>query len=226
MTKLDKIVHACVFTLAALLVGAGVAHAQPVPAARGWSADRTCAHGARRRLGQLLQPDSRGPRRRPSHSTATASASTCRASPRTRTRIRSSARCSACRTLVFAGRSAARRRLRAVSRSSRFHAPVVSWSSGGCRTPARYADGHRARHQRAARAAEGARCVGRHDRRRARELGGQVRAVVVQDPAGHFVELVQPVNMPPAPAGSNCEYFRRQTAAHGRQSRALARALP
>ena len=32
MTKLDKIVHVCVSTLAALLVGAGVAHAQPVPA--------------------------------------------------------------------------------------------------------------------------------------------------------------------------------------------------
>ena len=32
MTKLDKIVHVCVSTLAALLVGAGVAHAQPAAA--------------------------------------------------------------------------------------------------------------------------------------------------------------------------------------------------
>ena len=31
MTKLDQIVHHCVSTLAALLVGASVAHAQPVP---------------------------------------------------------------------------------------------------------------------------------------------------------------------------------------------------
>ncbi len=32
MTKLDKIVHVCVSTLAALLVGAGIAHAQPAAA--------------------------------------------------------------------------------------------------------------------------------------------------------------------------------------------------
>ncbi len=63
MTKLDQIVHHCVSTLAALLVGAGVANGHPAAATRGWPADRPRTNRARRRLGQFLQPDRRGPRR-------------------------------------------------------------------------------------------------------------------------------------------------------------------
>jgi catechol 2,3-dioxygenase-like lactoylglutathione lyase family enzyme len=57
-------------------------------------------------------------------------------------------------------------------------------------------------------------------------IGGQVLAIVVQDPAGHFVELVQPVNMPPAPAGSTGNIFAvrvRHTVANLERSLALYR---
>ena len=57
-------------------------------------------------------------------------------------------------------------------------------------------------------------------------VAGQVLAVVVQDPAGHFVQLVQPGGMPPAPAGSTSNIVGvrlRHTVANLENSLALYR---
>jgi predicted enzyme related to lactoylglutathione lyase len=53
---------------------------------------------------------------------------------------------------------------------------------------------------------------------------GQALAVVVQDPAGHFIELVQPLGLPPAPAGSTANIVGvrvRHTVANLERSLAL-----
>jgi catechol 2,3-dioxygenase-like lactoylglutathione lyase family enzyme len=57
-------------------------------------------------------------------------------------------------------------------------------------------------------------------------VGGQALAVVVKDPAGHFVQLVQPVTLPPAPAGSTANIVGvrvRHTVANLERSLALYR---
>lgn len=55
-------------------------------------------------------------------------------------------------------------------------------------------------------------------------MGGGNRAVVVKDPAGHFVQLVQPGTLPPAPAGSTANVIGvrvRHTVANLEKSLAL-----
>jgi catechol 2,3-dioxygenase-like lactoylglutathione lyase family enzyme len=55
-------------------------------------------------------------------------------------------------------------------------------------------------------------------------VGGQALAVVVKDPAGHFIELVQPIGVPPAPAGSTANIVGvrvRHTVANLERSLAL-----
>ena len=201
MLELDRIVNACAATFAALLlVGAGVAHGQPAPQ----PPRRPRTDGARRRLGQLLQSYRCGPRRGG------------RVLPR-RHRLRRAGRADdhGCQPAAqghvrLAGRAPApadRARAADSGRCRDRRNCRCRWSAaraGDARPRRRHADRRRARYRCDARATEAARRARRDDRRRSRSHQRRAAArVLVQDPAGHFVELLQAGVPPPVPTGGN-----------------------
>ena len=116
-----------------------------------------------------------------------------------RTPISRCATCSACRMRRCAGRSRARRPRPAASRSSKSRTPAASRSCVISRTSVSATCGcDRSRRRCDARATEAARRDCRHAGRAPapRRARSKHAIVVVRDPAGHFVEIIEPEELP------------------------------